>query len=80
MSKKRKKKKIKKKEGNIGKRREKNKKKENCRDLVYFLYTSVFSVLIYAIQIALFVVQLGSVVHWRTTEGLTPATVLRPLV
>ena len=53
------------------------KKKENCRDFVYFLCTSVFLGSFYAFQIALLVVQLGSVVHWRPAEGLIPATVLR---
>ena len=48
------------------------------RDIAYFLCTSVFLVLIYTIQLALFVVQQGSVVQGRTTEGLTPATALRP--
>ena len=38
---------------------------------------SVFLVSIYTIQTTLFAVQPGSVVHWRTTEGLTPATALR---
>ena len=46
-------------------------------DLVHFLCTSVFLVSIYTIQIALFVVQPGSVVHWRTSDGLPPATALR---
>ena len=32
---------------------------------------------LYTVQIALFVVQPGSVVHWRTTEGLKPANALR---
>ena len=50
---------------------------ENCRDLIHFLCNSIFLVSIYTIQTALFVVQLGSVVHWRTTEGLTPVTALR---
>ena len=63
---------------NLEKRRERNlKKKEICRDLVYFLCISVFLVSIYAIQIALFDVQPGSVVHGRTNEGLIPATALR---
>ena len=48
-------------------------KKKNCRDL----YTSVFLGSVYALQIGLFVVQLGSVVYWRAAEGLTPATALR---
>ena len=70
---------MKKKEGKIEKReKEMRKKKENCRDFVYFLCTSVFLVSIYTFQIALFVMQPGSVVHWRTTEGLTPVTALRP--
>ena len=60
-----------KKEGKKEKREKKIRKKpENCRDFV-------FLGLFYALQIALFVVQLGSVVHWRATEGLTPATGLR---
>ena len=46
-------------------------------ELVNFLCTSVFLRSFYAFQIALFVVQLGSVVHWRAAEGLTPATALR---
>ena len=46
-------------------------------DLVKFICTSVFLVSMYIIQIALFVVQPGSVVHWRTIEGLPPATSLR---
>ena len=66
---------MKKKEGEIEKK--KRKKCENPRDLAHFLYNSVFLVLIYTIQRALFVMQPGSVVHWRTTEGLTPATALR---
>ena len=74
---KKKREKIKKKEGKIEKRERNEKKKENCRDFVYFLCTSVFLGSFYALQIALFVVQLGSVVHWRAAEGLTPATALR---
>ena len=58
-------------------RKKKRKKWENCRDLVLFLCNSIFSVLIYTIQTTLFVMQLGSVVHWRTIEGPTPATALR---
>ena len=33
--------------------------------------------LIYTIQIVFYFMQPGPVVHWRTTEGPTPATVLR---
>ena len=55
-------------------------KNENCGDFVYFLCTSVFLGSFYALQIALFVVQLGSVVQWRAAEGLTPATALRQCV
>ena len=46
-------------------------------DFFNFLCTSVFLRSFYAFQIVLFVVQLGSVVHWRAAEGLIPATVLR---
>ena len=56
------------------KRRERS---EKIRDLVHFLCNSVFLVSIYTIQTALFVMQQGSVVHWRTSEGLTLATALR---
>ena len=52
-------------------------KEENFRDFVYFLCTSVFLGSFYALQIAFFVVQLGSVVQRRAAEGLTPATALR---
>ena len=45
--------------------------------VVFGILVSVYLVLIYTIQTALFVVQPGSVVHWRTSEGLTPATALR---
>ena len=64
---------------NLEKRRERNlKKKEICRDLVYFLCISVFLVSIFTVKIVSFVVQPGSVVHGRTNEGLIPATALRP--
>jgi len=70
-------KKIKKKEGKLEIREKEMRKKESCRDFVYFLCTSVFLWSFYALQIALLVVQLGSVVQWRAAEGLTPATALR---
>ena len=52
-------------------------KKRKIADFVYFLCASVFLGSFYALQIVLFVVQPGSIVHWRAVEGLPPATGLR---